>query len=144
MKATKVKKAIQSQGEEPGLDRVLERVMEHNQEATVLRALCLIDQGQNYESIQEFDKICGIEALLQDFNATRLQHSAGDSQGSDQLLKMNMEAHSKDPAASKTKMCQVLMSIAQKRTGEHVKSLETITKCIEQFPDCKDAYLVRG
>ena len=36
------------------------------------------------------------------------------------------------------------MSIAQKRTGEHVKSLETISNCIEQFPDFKDAYLVRG
>ena len=41
-------------------------------------------------------------------------------------------------------MCQLLMSIAQKRTGEHKKSLETITSCINKFTDFKDAYLVRG
>ena len=51
---------MQSQGEEAGLERILEKVIEYNQEATILRALCLIDQGQNYESIQEFEKICGI------------------------------------------------------------------------------------
>jgi hypothetical protein len=81
---------------------------------------------------------------MNDFNAPKLQHQGGDSKGSDQLLKMNANGRGNNPAENKAKMCQVLMSIAQKRTGEHVKSLETISNCIDQFPDFKDAYLVRG
>lgn len=50
-KVSKAKKSIQQQGEDAGLEKVMERLIEYNQEATILRALCLIDQGQNYESI---------------------------------------------------------------------------------------------
>ena len=35
----------------PALNTIQEKILESNQEATVLRALCLFDQGQVYESI---------------------------------------------------------------------------------------------
>lgn len=38
----------------------------------------------------------------------------------------------------------LIMSIAQHRMGEHQDSLDTVSQCINQFPDFKDAYLVRG
>ena len=58
---------------------------------------------------------------------------------SDKLLQMKMGTED-----NKTRLCLLMMSIAQKRTGDHKKSLETITKCITQYPEYKDAYLVRG
>jgi hypothetical protein len=38
-----MKKSIHLLGEEAGLESILEKVIEYNQEATILRALCLID-----------------------------------------------------------------------------------------------------
>lgn len=42
------------------------------------------------------------------------------------------------------KLSLLMKSIAQQRMGEHGLSMDTITLCINQFPDFKDSYLVRG
>ena len=35
-------------------------------------------------------------------------------------------------------------AIVQKKVGDHEEALETLSNCIAQFAEFKDAYLVRG
>lgn len=38
----------------------------------------------------------------------------------------------------------LLKAIVQKKVGDHDQSIDTLSNCISQFDDFKDAYLVRG
>lgn len=38
----------------------------------------------------------------------------------------------------------ILLSIAYKRQGEEQEAQDTLTKCIQKFPDYSEAYLARG
>ena len=55
-----------------------------------------------------------------------------------------MEPNSGKTSEAILKQSLLTMSIAQQRMGEHDKSLATITKCLNQFTDFKDGFLVRG
>ena len=40
-----------------------------------MKALCILDQGQNYESIQEFEKVCGLGSLMIDFGKVQQENT---------------------------------------------------------------------
>ena len=58
----------------------------------MIKALILVDQGQNHESLAEFEKVCGIQKLMHDFNGKRADDTdGGNSLSSDMLLLMNFK-----------------------------------------------------
>lgn len=83
----KVKYQIQQSLENypvPQFNSIYNSVTDLEKESTILKALCYLDQGQNFESIKEFNKICAEYTQLSN------QNKNSDSLTSDQLLKMNL------------------------------------------------------
>ena len=125
----------------------------------MIKALILVDQGQNHESLAEFEKVCGIQKLMHDFNGKRADDTdGGNSLSSDMLLLMNFKGQNQkgtkisnghpNQAGSandhKLKIALLMKSIVYKRIGDHDLALETVSACINQFSAYKDAYLLRG
>jgi len=84
--------------------KLAEMMVQLSQEATILKALCKLDQGLNYESIQEFTKIQGMQSVIG-------EHSKEpNSLSSDQLLMMNM--HQQAPVTSDAHLKQSLLGMS--------------------------------
>lgn len=130
------------------MEQITEMFIKLNQETIILKALCHLDIGQNYECIQELKKIQEVK------NATATLTSAEgvNTMSSDALLAANFANQgamsnylNQDINKSLVlKNALLIMAIAQQRMGEHKASIDTVTHCINLFNDFKDAYLVRG